>query len=152
MPSSAHQWLLVWAARRMVRDGFVVSGFDGSAPRDGSWSALPAPFVFNGVRADVWGQRPCDSLIAFGEAKTLGDVDTEHTRRQLAVLGRTRMKRAAAACPVYITIPRSAVYALDRVLIDVGLIRAKNIVRLHVPDVLIEEYPHGAREGYRTPA
>ena len=136
----------------MVRDGFVVSGFDGSAPQDRSWSALPAPFMFNGVRADVWGQRSRDSLIAFGEAKTVRDVDTAHTRHQLAVLGHTRVKRAAAACPVYIAILRSAAYDLDRVLIDVGLIRAKNIIRLHVPDVLIEEFPHGAREGYRTPA
>lgn len=152
MPSSAHQWLLVWAARRMVRDGFVVSGFDGSAPRDRSWSALPTPFTLNGVRADAWGQRPGDGLIAFGEAKTARDVDTAHTRQQLAVLARTRMKGASVPCPVYIAIPRSAAYDLDRVLIDVGLIRTKNIIRLHVPEVLIEEYPHAAREGYRTSA
>ena len=152
MPSSAHQWLLVWAVRRMVRDGFVVSGFDGSAPRDRNWSALSAPFVLNGVRADAWGQKPGNHLIAFAEAKTVGDVDKAHTRQQLAMLGHTRMKGAAVPCPVYVAIPRSAAYDLDRVLIDIGLIRARNIVRLHVPDALIEEYSHGSREGYRTSA
>lgn len=152
MLSTAHQWLLVWAARRMARDGFVVSGFDGSAPRDAIWSALPVPFTFNGVRADSWGQNLKGNLIAFGEAKTADDIDTEHTRHQLAILGHTKMKGSARFCPLYIAIPRSAVYGLDRVLIDIGLIRAKNIVRLHVPDVLIEEYLHGSREGYRTSA
>jgi hypothetical protein len=152
VPSSAHQWLLVWAARRMVGDGFVVSGFDGSAPRDRTWSALPAPFTLNGVRADAWGQRPSDGRIAFGEAKTSRDVKTAHTRQQLVMLGHTRMKGSVLPCPVYIAIPRSAAYDLDRVLIDVGLIRAKNIIRLHIPDVLIEEYPHGSREGRRTSA
>jgi hypothetical protein len=136
----------------MVRDGFVVSGFDGSAPRDRNWSALPAPFTLKGVRADAWGQRPRDSLIAFGEAKTARDVNTAHTRQQLAMLGHTRMKGTALLCPVYIAIPRSAAYELDRVLIDVGLIGAKNIIRLHVPHVLIEEYPYGSSEGYRTSA
>ena len=118
--------------------------------RDRSWSNLPAPLTFNGVRADAWGQRPRGDLIAFGEAKTADEVDTLHTREQLTMLGHTRMKSAAVPCPVYIAIPRSAAYYLDRVLIDVGLIRAENIIRLHVPDVLIEEYAHGSRQGYRV--
>ncbi len=66
------------------------------------------------------------------------------------MLGHTRMKGAALLCPVYIAIPRCAAYELDRVLIDVGLLRAKNIIRLHVPHVLIEEYLYGSREGYRA--
>lgn len=98
------------------------------------------------------GQKSQGRLIAFGEAKRANDIDTDHTRRQLSVLGHTKMKESARLCPVYVAIPRSAVYELDRVLIDVGLIRAKNIIRLHVPDILIEEYQHGSREGYCTSA
>jgi hypothetical protein len=152
VPSSTHQWLVIWAARRMTRDGFVVSGFDGRAPRGEEWSSLPSPFVFQGVRADAWGQRTLDQKLAFGEAKTFSDVDTDHTRRQLDVLGKTRMKKAKAYCPLYIAVPRSAVYELDRVLIDVGLLRAKNVVRLHIPDILVEEVAHGSRQTYCTPA
>jgi hypothetical protein len=136
----------------MTNDGFIVSGFDGSAPRDRSLSALRAPFVLNGIRADTWGQLPGGGLIAFGEAKTARDVDTAHTRKQLAVLGNLKMKGASIACPVYVAIPRSAAYALDRVLIDIGMIRSKNIFRLHVPDVLIEEFSYGSRENYLTSA
>ena len=147
-----HQWLLVWAARRMVKDGFVVAGFDGRAPRGAEWSSLPSPFTFNGVRADVWGGREYDRLIAFGEAKTFHDIDTAHTRRQLEVLGKTKMKRAKTHCPLYIAVPRSAVYELDRVLIDVGLLRAKNVVRLHIPDVLVEEASYGSSQSYRISA
>ena len=152
MPSSAHQWLLVWASRRMVRDGFVVSGFDGRAPRCKELSALPSPFVFQQVRADAWGQRPKDRMIAFAEAKTFDDVDTEHTRRQLEILGKTRIKGSQTPCPLYIAVPRSAVYELDSVLIDIGLLRAPNVVRLHIPDALIEETAHGSRQTSRTPA
>jgi hypothetical protein len=135
----------------MVKDGFLVSGFDGRAPRADEWSSLRTPFTFRGIRADVWGQREQDHLIAFGEAKTFRDIDTTHTRRQLEVLGKTKMK-GAKICPLYIAVPRSAVYELDRVLIDVGLLRAKNIVRLHIPDVLVEEALHGSRQSYRTSA
>ncbi len=152
MPSAIHQWLLVWIARRMTRDGFVVSGFDGFAPRGLEWTALPTPFEFRGVRADAWGQRTAGRLIAFGEAKTVDDVDTHHTRQQLGILGKTRMKGVGTPCPLYVGVPRSAVYELDRVLIDVGLLGAKHVIRVHVPDVLLEDAQHGSREDYRTPA
>jgi hypothetical protein len=136
----------------MVKDRFIVSGFDGRAPRGAEWSLLPTPFIFHGVRADVWGQREQDQVVAFGEAKTFHDIDTAHTRRQLEVLGKTKMKGAKVCCPLYIAVPRSAVYELDRVLIDVGLLRVKNVVRLHIPDVFVEEPLHGSRQSPRTSA
>jgi len=152
VPSPAHQWLLVWVARRMEQDGFVVSGFDGRAPRGEEWSALPCPFLLRRVRADAWGQRSRDQLIAFGEAKTHHDVDTIHTRLQLDVLGKIRMKGSKTRCPLYIAVPRSAAYKLDRVLIDLGLIRAKNLVRLHIPEVLLEASSHVSRQACRATA
>ena len=151
MPSSTHQWLLVWAARRMVKDGFVVCGFDGIA-RGEEWSSLPTPFTFKGVRADAWGMRDSDQMIAFGEAKTFNDIDTSHTRRQLKLLGKTRMRYSKNFCPLYVAVPRSAAYELDRVLIDIGLLRARNLVRLHVPEIFVEEALDDARETNRTSA
>ena len=91
-------------------------------------------------------------MIAFGEAKTFHDINTNHTRRQLEVLGKTKMKGVKVCCHLYIAIPHSAVYELDRVLIDVGLLRARNVVRLHIPDVLVEKAPHGSRQSHRTAA
>lgn len=152
MPSSVHQWLLVWIARRMVRDGFVVSGFDGRAPRGMEWSSLPAPFSYGGIRADAWGQRRASKLLAFGEAKTFADIDNAHTRQQLKILGRIQMKGIHIPCPLYIAIPRSAVYELDNVLIDVGLLGARHIVRLHVPDVLLRDTVYEPNEDSRTSA
>ena len=152
MPSSTHQWLLVWAARRMAKDGYVVSGFDGRAPRGDEWDALPRPFNIRGVRPDAWGQHADDQTIAFAEAKTFNDVDTAHTRQQLEILGKVRMKGPKTVCPIYIAVPRSAVYELDRVLIDVGLLRAGNLVRLHIPDVFLQEASHGSRQDRCTPA
>jgi hypothetical protein len=136
----------------MVKDGFIVSGFDGCAPRGEEWSSLSSPFIFRGVRADTWGQRRHDQMIAFGEAKSFHDIDTPHTRRQLDVLGKTRMKGTTVCCPLYIAVPRSAAYELDRVLIDTGLLRARNLVRLHIPDVFVEKASYGSHQSYRTSA
>lgn len=152
MPSDAHQWLVVWTARRMQRDGFVVTGFDGQAPRDTYLSDLPSPFHVNGVRADVWGQRPGGPLIAFGEAKTLVDIDTAHTRTQVLALSRISMKCRGRRCPLYIAIPRSGAYALDQVLNDVGLFSAPQIIRLHIPDILLQDTPNGSRKDHRITA
>ena len=91
-------------------------------------------------------------MIAFGEAKTFHDIDTAHTRQQLEVLGKIKMKRAKVCCPLYIAIPHSAMYELDRVLIDVGLLGARNVVRLHIPDIFVEKASHGSHESYRTSA
>jgi len=136
----------------MVRDGFIVSGFDGLAPRGEEWSKLARPFAICGIRPDAWGQRESDQMIAFAEAKTFSDVDTVHTRLQLEMLSKVKIKGAKAACPLYIAVPRSAVYELDRVLIDVGLLRAKHLVRLHIPDVFVEDTSHDSRQALRTTA
>jgi hypothetical protein len=138
MPTAPHQWLLLWAARRMTADGFLVGGFEAEAPQAGCWNALPPPFVIAGVRPDGWGIRMQDSLLAFAEAKTSDDIDTKHTRNQLQVFGFTNMRQSAQRCPLYVAIPRSCAYLLDRVLADLGLISARNVVRLHIPDVLLQ--------------
>lgn len=138
MASHAHQALLLWAARRMTVDGFVLGGFETPSWQGGPWNALPAPFELHGKRADAWGVRPDDALMAFAEAKTAADIDNRHTRAQLRVFGFTKMRKTSARCPIYIAIPRSCAYALDRVLIDLELIRARHVVRLHVPDPLLQ--------------
>jgi hypothetical protein len=76
-------------------------------------------------------------VIGFAEAKTALDVDNAHTRAQLRVLGFARMRGGRAYCPLYLAIPRSRTYDLDRVLIDVGLVGTKHVRRIHVPDILL---------------
>jgi hypothetical protein len=121
----------------MAADGFVLTGLDGQVEQAGPWGALPAPFQFRGVRPDACGVRSGDGVIGFAEAKTHGDVDNAHTREQLSVLGFARMRDGRTRCPLYIAVPRSAAYALDRVLIDVGLIASRHVKRLHIPSVLL---------------
>lgn len=129
----------------MATDGFRPGGFDGSQPNRPA-SLLPATFELYGCRPDAWGSSPDGAVLAFAEAKTAGDIDNAHTRRQLLVFGGCRMRGSARPCPLYLAIPRSAAYELDRVLIDIELIRASHVVRLHVPDILLEEPQHGARK------
>jgi hypothetical protein len=56
------------------------------------------------------------------------------------------MRLDATPCPLYLAVPRSSAYDLDRVLIDTGLIGSKHIVRIHVPDILLVESTHVARQ------
>lgn len=142
---TVHQSLLLWAARRMAADGFSLSGFDSKADQGGGWNVLPPPFRLHGVRADAWGVRQGDGAVAFAEAKAAGDIDNAHTRTQLRVLGFARVRASKRRCPLYLSIPRSSAYALDRVLADIGLLGAKHLVRLHVPEAMLTGVrPHAA--------
>jgi len=121
----------------MTFDGFFVAGFDGPAPDGWVWNALPQPFKIDGVRPDIWGV-DSTGTVAVGEAKTADDVDTRHTRQQLRMYTRLRRRQRPELCRVYVAVPRSSVFALDRVLVDVHMIRASHVVRMHVPDCLLE--------------
>jgi len=121
----------------MISDGFRVAGFDGRIDQAGELNRLPAPIELRGVRPDACGVSPAEGTLGFVEAKTGGDIDNQHTRQQLRVLGYARMRDGETRCPLYIAIPRSCAYALDRVLIDVGLIGSKHVRRIHVPDILL---------------
>jgi len=153
MPSIDHQWLVVWAIRKMERDGFRAAAFDGDLPQCDFNSRLPTPFTLSGCRADAWGYSDRQSLIAFVEAKRTVDINRAHTRRQLLILGNARMRGSSVRCPLYLAIPRSAAYELDRVLIDTRLIGARHVIRVHVPDALLEENQYAARQAStRLPA
>ncbi len=40
MPSSIHQWLLLWIARKMIADGYAIGGYDGVSPQGGPLNKL----------------------------------------------------------------------------------------------------------------
>lgn len=123
----------------MSADGFALGGFEAPAKQAGVWNSLPVPFALKRVRPDAWGLRAQDSLLAFAEAKTAGDIDTKHTRAQLRVFGFTHVVNDLRPCPLYVAVPRSCTGLLDRVLVDLGLIHARHVFRLHIPDVLLLE-------------
>ena len=139
MPSFSHQSLLLWTARKMAADGFMLIGCDGPMPQGGHWNALASPPELRGVRPDVFGYQPSTGKFSFGEAKTLGDIDTPHTVQQLRVFGRLRQRGSAAMCVLYVTVPRSGTFLLDRALLAAGLVGASHIVRLHIPDCFLRE-------------
>lgn len=135
MPSGVHQLLLLWGVRKMLADGFSLAGFDGKTDDDLSFSDLPTPFEIEGVRADAWGMKNGTGLIGFAEAKTARDIKNAHTRKQLRVLGHAHM--GGSPCPLYLAVPRACAYDLDHLLIDAGLIGARHIRRIHVPEILL---------------
>jgi hypothetical protein len=118
-------------------DGFVVAGFDDSAVQGGFWNELPRPFMLRGHRPDSWAARQDGALLAFAEVKTAADIDNEHTLAQLGTFGNVRMKGGGPLCPLYIAVPRYEARKLDKVLIKTGLIGARHVVRMHVPEILL---------------
>jgi hypothetical protein len=145
MPSSAHQWLVLWVARKMAADGYTIAGYDGPTAQGGLWNRLPIPFEIASVRPDVFGICKQSARIVVGEAKTVDDVFSRHTVQQLRILGHLRDPRSSELCTLYIAVPRSAAYALDRVLVSTDLISARHVVRLHIPDCLLAEQPREQR-------
>jgi hypothetical protein len=122
----------------MLKDGFRVTGIDGYVERAGYPSKFPRPPTLRGIRPDACGLHHTEELYGFVEAKTERDIDNSHTRGQLRELGGLLMSGSGKHCPVYVVIPRGAAYALDRVLNDIGLLRATHIRRLHIPSALLE--------------
>ena len=139
MPSNTHQWLLLWVARKMTVDGFQLGGYEGPTPQGGVWNTLPIPFEIAGVRPDAWGVVPATGELAVGEAKTATDLASEHTQKQLRVLGNLLQRRQKTFCRLYLAVPRSAAMALDRALTRAALIGDNRVVRLHIPDCMVTE-------------
>jgi hypothetical protein len=136
-PSNAHQWLVVWAIRKMTYDGFVPLAWDGALPHFPSAMLGRSPELRN-LRPDAVGVDPQSEKAAFCEAKTWNDIETSHTRQQLKLFSSLSSIENSAPCRLYIAVPRSAAPALDRVLVQTGLAGNRNITRLHVPDSLLE--------------
>jgi hypothetical protein len=138
MPSSIHQWLLLWLVRKMTADGFVVTACDGLLPQGGLWNCLPGSIGACGVRPDAWAVAPTGNAIALAEAKTHGDIVNAHTRTQLRTVGRFVLSSGSGS-RLYVAVPRSAALLLDRVIHEAGLDGTRQLVRIHVPDCLLED-------------
>lgn len=139
MPSSVHQWILLWLVRKMTADGFIVATCDGPLPQGGAWNALPKSIDTFGVRPDACGIVPDTGAFAFAEAKTHADIMNEHTRTQLRIMGRV-VSSAGRDCRLYVAVPRSAAPVLDRVIHDAGLHGTPQLIRIHVPDCLLQDH------------
>jgi hypothetical protein len=123
----------------MVRDGFAVAGYEGESPQGGVWNLLPRPPAVGRVRPDASGCDRAGLRIALAEAKTEADIDTDHTRVQLRAFTRAVSRQTETTPVLYLAIPRSAAPALDRVLGELGLIGARGLIRVHVPDILLKD-------------
>jgi len=139
---SAHQSLLLWACRKMAADGFRVIAKDGAIPWGGPWNSVPAPPQIKHLRPDACGVHLATGHFALGEAKTLEDINTKHTREQLRVFGQLSHRNDYAKCRLYLSVPRSGVIILDYVLGQVGLLGTAHIIRLHIPDCLVTGAQH----------
>ena len=137
LPSTAHQTLVMWAVRKMQADGFVPMAHDGIIPQFDCERRLRYPPNLSGLRPDAVAFSPLLSTFAFAEAKTEEDLASEHTKNQLRRYAALIGDRGLQTDCVYISTPRSAAMALDRLLRDLSLLSTRRIRRLHIPDCLV---------------
>lgn len=138
MPSTQHQWLVLWIARKMLVDGYLVCGYHGPTPQGGPFNHIAIPPVLRSIRPDVFAIAPGRNAFAVGEAKSERDIYSAHSRHQFEVL-RALTKVKDWSGKIYIAAPRSAVGTLDTALAKAGLAGSRNLIRLHIPDCLISE-------------
>jgi len=142
MPSLQHQWLLLWIARKMTSDGYLVRQFEGPTPQGGLWNHLELPFDFQGRRPDAWAIHMFTGQLAVGEAKSGNDLSSLRTLTQFRLFGRAIQRGTTERCPYYIAVPLSATKALDDALTRTGLVGRPHVHRLHIPDVLLQRHLH----------
>jgi hypothetical protein len=122
----------------MLADGYLVCGYHGPTPQAGVLNDLAIPPVLRGIRPDVLAIGPDRNSFALGEAKTVEDLCSAHSRRQFEVLA-TLAGTKEWVIRIYIAVPRSAATTLDKALARAGLAGKRGLVRLHIPDCLISE-------------
>jgi hypothetical protein len=143
VPTREHQWLVLWVARAMARDGYRIEAYDGPTPQGGVWNQLSRPADVGGFRPDVFGLSP-ERRVAIGEAKSKNDVLNGHAVAQFAWFARCASWKASPL-DLYIAVPQSAVHTLDAALGRARLLTNKRVHRIHVPDVLLhDEITHEA--------
>jgi hypothetical protein len=135
VPSVEHQWLLLWAIRKMAQDGFVPAACDGPMPQGGVWNELCPSWKLGAFRPDAWGTSVDGRRVAICEAKSSDDILNPHSRSQLAVFGSFVRRRGR----LYLAVPRSDAWRLDKILASLGLAGAPFVVRIHVPDCFLSE-------------
>ena len=136
MPSDAHQWLVVWLSRRINGDGFSLVGADAGRASSLIRGTPLCSVSIGVVRPDVIGVSQGDRSIAFGEAKTAGDLNNAHTWNQLAVMLGARDSRGRRP-KVYLAFPSSCLKVAAKSLMKVGLQAAVRVTLVPIPDVLL---------------
>src|SRR4051794_3850939 len=107
MPSTPHQWLVLWIGREMLADGDLVCGYHGPTPQGGPLNHIAIPPVLQSIRPDVLAIAPGRNSFAVGEAKTEDDISSAHSRHQFEVLGTLTQVKGWSG-KIYIAAPHSA--------------------------------------------
>jgi|ERR1700722_4787295 len=103
----------------------------------GLWDNLPRPPEISRLRPDACGIQLDTGEIAFGEAKTTADINTQHTVTQLAIFGSLLDRRRMENCRLYVAVPRSAAMILDRAFGRAKLLGSPHVFPMYIPDCMV---------------
>lgn len=138
MPSTKHQEVVFWLVRKILRDGYYPIGIEGECPRGGFLNQISVSVSIGGVHPDVVAVNPLNLLVAFGEAKTEGDLSSPHSQMQLKAMSSYRDPLGRSA-RIYLGVPHSIQGTALRQLARLGLFFKEDIQVLPVPDILLPE-------------
>ena len=133
MASKVHQFLLGLLIKKVRLAGYRIFFLEGKFVEE---NQLPIPPKILRHRPDalgisVYGQ------VCICESKTNHDINTNRTKEQLIDFSNIELN--GFLCEVFIAIPKSAEYVLNKVLRDIKLYKKNNIFILKVPDEIINE-------------
>ena len=135
MLGEAHKALVVWLCRRMASDGFHLLASDTQSRPCSSRDLRVSPLI-GGIRPDAIAMKGANALLAFGEAKTSGDISNQHTLKQLSRMLAFRDAHGRNA-HVYLAFPRSARPLALRTILKLGLRDAVRVRTIAIPDSLL---------------
>ncbi len=132
MPGSVHKFLVQLLIPRVVSLGYRVVASDQSYYTLGKTN-IPSPPAVARHRPDILGLRNTPPIFCIGEAKTVGDLRTRHTRQQLVDFV------SVIDSHVIIAIPAGGLSILRTVLEEEGLVFGPHLECLPVPEVLLPD-------------
>lgn len=138
MPSAKHQELVFWLARKVLWDGYFPIGFDGENHHRNIFNKISVSFSIGGVRPDVIAVNPLDLLVAFGEAKTEGDLWSSHSQIQLKAMASYQDPLGRPA-QIYLGVPQSIHSVAIRQIATLGLRSCNNFQVVPIPDIFLPE-------------
>jgi hypothetical protein len=133
VPGNVHKFLVQLLIPRVVSLGYRIVASDQSYYTLGE-RKIPSPPAIARHRPDVLALKAETPIFCIGEAKTVGDLRSRHTRQQLVDF------TSVVDSHVIVAIPASGFHILQGVLSEEGLALGPFLECLSVPEALLPDH------------
>ncbi len=135
MPSKMHQMIIGLIGRKMREKGYEIIAFDGKEYKF-EGNDINIPFTIKNHRPDIIGYDFNTKNICIGEAKTLNDLCTKRTKKQLTDFANVKSV-SENKIELIIGIPKTAKNDLIKLLTKLNLHNNNKISYIWLPEELV---------------